>query len=429
MKPPPEPPVSAPTSSAAPWVRRWLHVLIGLCLVQFVLLLALSQLWRRSNSPPSPVRALQTYSSTNREPYFSGHPGPWGELEYARINIEPTEEIAWAEERSFGPTSWFFDGQTRAQVMLLSTNLGLTPNLCAELQEQASWTPEPDGVLVLPSSNLVWTLSADVRARLYSVLARSQRNELQVWPFVYRQGGFDEWFGRSGLSEATIALVKQVVYQRGVALCVADAPALCARIPDPAERHRLIKTLARTSALLMKVRVRPDTDVAALAAYWGQGWHVKEIEPLLASLTRVPASITLDVAHLLPPFARKRLNSFPTPFVPGQRAPDCYWSAWNFFNDPPDDRYYDDAVWRQELQQNCTLVEQPTFGDLVFLTRPDGVPVHCAVFIADDVVFTKNGANRHQPWKLMKMDDMLARYSTDYPLRVAVFRPKATPGR
>jgi hypothetical protein len=187
----------------------------------------------------------------------------------------------------------------------------------------------------------------------------------------------------------------------------------------------LIKTLSRSAALLMKIRIRSESDVAALTAYWGRGWHVKDIEPLLASLTKVPGSISLDIAHLLPPFARQRLNSYPHPQEPGQRVPDCYWSAWNFFRDPPADRYFDEAIWRQELQQNYQLVEAPIFGDLVFLARADGVPIHCAVFIADDVVFTKNGANPRQPWKLMKMEDMLARYPEEPPVRVAVFRPRA----
>jgi hypothetical protein len=148
---------------------------------------------------------------------------------------------------------------------------------------------------------------------------------------------------------------------------------------------------------------------------------VKDIGPLFDSLTKVRNSVTIDVLHLLPPFARKRVNSYPAPLAAGQRPPDCYWSAFNFFNDPPDDRYFDDQVWREELQKEFQFVEQPTFGDLVFLTRPDGVPIHCAVFIADDVVFTKNGANLRQPWKLMKMEDMLARYPEDFPLRVAFF--------
>jgi len=405
---------------------RWFRLLLIVCVGQFLLLLALSQIWRRSNAvPPPPIRQLATYSVTNREPYFAGQPGPWGELEYARINIEPTDEFALAEMKSFTQTRWFFAGQTREQVLMLFHSLGLSAAHQTELREHGLWTEQPEGLLLIPPGNLIMSLPPDLRVRLYAGLARSPQNDLHVSPFVYRQGGFDDWFGNSGLSAPTIALVKQVVYQRGVALCVSDVPEVMARISDADERLRLIKTLARSSALLMKIRIRPDSDAKALTAYWGRGWHAKDIEPLVASLTKVPGSISLDIAHLLPPFARKRLNAYPTPPAAGERFPDCYWSAWNFFHDPPEDRYFDDAIWRQELQQNCTLVEQPAFGDLVFLTRPDGIPIHCAVFIADDVVFTKNGANLRQPWKLMKMEDMLARYPEDVPLRVAVFRPKS----
>jgi len=406
--------------------RRWFFGLLVLCLVQFVLLLTLAGFLRQKDSATTPGRQFKTYSPTNREPYFAGNPGPWGELEYARINIELTDEFALAEEKNFRQTLWFFPSQNQEQVLALCESVGLTTPQRDALRTQANWSVVPDGLLITPPGDLVMELSPEMRARLYAVLAQSRQNDLHAWPFVYRQGGFAEWFTNSSLLPATIALVQKVVYQRGLALCVSDAPELCARISDPAERQRLIKTLSRTSSLLMKIRVRPETDVAALTAYWGRGWHVKDIEPLLASLTKVPGSISLDVAHLLPPFARKRLNSYPTPPAPGQPAPDCYWSAWNFFRDPPDDRYYNDALWRQELQQNCQLVEQPTFGDLVFLTRPDGVPIHCAVFVADDVVFTKNGANLRQPWKLMKMEDLLARYPEDFPLRVAIFRPKSS---
>lgn len=407
---------------------RWLKLLIVVCVIQFGLLIWLARRGASRTAAPAGGPELKAFSLTNAEPYFAGRPGPWGELEYARINIEPTDEFVTAEEQALGVTRWLFEGQTREQVLALARELGLTDAQQTILREQSTWQIAPEGPVVLPAGELIMGLAPEVRARLYAVLARSPQNNLHSWPFAFRPGGFAEWFENSGLAATTLELVKRVAYQRGQALCVSDAPELCLRISDPAERHRLIKALSRSTSLLMKLRVRPDADVPALAAYWGRGWHVKDIEPLLNSLTKVPGGMTLDVAHLLPPFARQRLNCFPTPLLPGQRAPDCYWSAWNFFNDVPDDRYFDDAIWRQELQQNCTLVEQPTFGDLVFLTRPDGVPIHCAVFVADDVVFTKNGANPRQAWKLMKLDDMLARYPEDFPLRVTIFHPKtATP--
>lgn len=397
--------------------------LVGVCAVQFALLIALTW-WswdRKQTWPPRAQRPAAFSSTANREPYFAGKPGPWGEIEYIRVNLEIPEEFVDGEEQGLGATKWFFAGMTREQLLEFFNASPLTEAQRTELREVNRWAQEADGILIQPSSELIFGLAPEARAVIYAQLARSARNDFQASPFVYRTGGFADWFGQSGLSEATIALVQRVVYQRGTALCVSDLPALCARVTDRAERRRLIKTLSRSAALLMKLRVEPGSDTEALTEYWSQGWHVKDIGPLLQSLTRVTNGMTIDVVHLLPPFARRRVNSYPTPLAPGQRPPDCYWTAFNFFNDTPDDRYFDDNLWRQALQQDYQLTEQPTLGDLVFLTRPDGVPIHCAVFIADDVVFTKNGANLRQPWKLMKMEDMLARYPEDYPLRVAFF--------
>lgn len=404
-----------------PW-GRWL---LGFAVAELGLLLALTWLWNDWSSRTQRVARPRPYSTASRDPYFAGHPGPWGELEYVRINIEPPDDFVTADETPETRTCWFFAGHTRAQVEAVFAACALPPPVQAALRDTSQWTEEAGGVQVVPAAEAVLALPPDARAQLYSLLARDQRNDLQALPFVYRQGGLEDWLSRSGLESNTLALVKQLVYPRGSALCFSDLPLLNARIADPAERHHVVKTLSRTSTLLMKLRVRPESDVPALTAYWARGWHVKDVGPLLESLTRVPGSITVDVAHLLPPFARQRINSYPPPLPAGQRAPDCYWTAFNFFNDTPDDRYFDDAIWRRELQERWAQTAQPTYGDLLFLVRPDGVPIHAAVFIADDVFFTKNGANLRQPWKLMKLEDLLARYPTDVPLRVAYFRSVA----
>jgi hypothetical protein len=95
----------------------------------------------------------------------------------------------------------------------------------------------------------------------------------------------------------------------------------------------------------------------------------------------------------------------------------------NFFNDPPDDRYHNDEVWRKELEQDYTPVAEAVFGDLIFFLRTDGTPLHAAVHIADDVVFTKNGGSLTQPWILMKLEDLLAKYPTTAPMRAVIFHP------
>ena len=420
MKSANERPSASFTAPAGNSTRRWLRVFIGICVAQFILFLALSQIWKVHT--PLALRRLPVYSPTNRVPHFVGQPGPWGELEYVRISLEPPDEFVPLDQGEMPPTRWFFADFTPAQLTELFETSDLAPGQRTELLKPVLWHAETNGIVVTPPVNLLRELSPAARSHIYSVLARSPQNDFQCWPFTFRDGGLADWFDHSGLSATTMAALKQMTYPRGPALCFSDLGALFAQVTDPVERQRVVKTLSRHSTVVLKLRIRPDSDPRSLTAYWGRGRRAKDVGPFLESLTHVPGGITVDVAHLLPPFARKRLNSFPDPAASGDSLPDCYWTAFNFFNDPPDNRYYDETVWRQELEKEFTQVTDPKLGDLVFLVRPDGVPLHCAAYVADDVVFTKNGANPRQPWLLMKLADMLARYPEDFPLRVTYFR-------
>ena len=419
---------AAPSGSATVRRLRFLtdwRILATLLVLQFAVIVVLT-FWPNSPSRPLPRAG---YSSRVWEPYFAGHPGPWGELEYVRINIEPPEAFLPSGDYRFEPTRWFFEGLDPGAVKSILDRSDLTPAQRATLVDSTAWLVESNGITLTPGADLILELSASARAGIYRVLARSPRNEFQHWPYSYRGNGFQDWFSQSGLSPATMQLVSRLVYQRGGALCFSDLPELGAKIEAGPERRRLLKALFRKSGLLMKLRVRPDTDTEKLVDYWGSGGRAKDFRPLLESLTHVEGSISIDVAHLLPPFARKRVNTYPAPPAnPNQEGADCYWTAMNFFNDPPDDRYFDETYWNAELEANYAIIEQPGFGDLVFLLLPDGKPIHAAVYIADEVVFTKNGIQLRQPWLLMKMEDMLAAYPEDQQLRVVYFRLKSRSG-
>ena len=126
----------------------------------------------------------------------------------------------------------------------------------------------------------------------------------------------------------------------------------------------------------------------------------------------------IDLAHLLPPFARKRIYTFQRPGKdPAGGQTDCHWTAFNFFNDPPDDRFFDP----EHIQATIASAYEPVtgsewrMGDIVALFDSAGESIHSAVFIADDLVFTKNGAMGDQPWIYMRLGDMLAHYAISYP--------------
>jgi hypothetical protein len=202
------------------------------------------------------------------------------------------------------------------------------------------------------------------------------------------------------------------------------------RLPDEGERVRFVKTLARRNTLLAKVRINEQTDVEKLVAYWGFDGRAKDLRPLIESLRRVPGGATLDVAHLLPPFARRRMYTYPVPTNdPRAGRRDGLWTALNFFNETPDDRFADPQVAINAISANYYPISGGAqLGDLmVLLTRTDQL-IHCATYVADDVVFTKNGPAYLQPWMFQRLGDMVEYHSAFYPpnepLRVRIFRAK-----
>jgi hypothetical protein len=57
-------------------------------------------------------------------------------------------------------------------------------------------------------------------------------------------------------------------------------------------------------------------------------------------------------------------------------------------------------------------------GDLVVFAA-GGEIFHTAVYLADDVVFTKNGPRASRPWMLLPLEAMKAFYPRTRPIRVA----------
>ena len=97
----------------------------------------------------------------------------------------------------------------------------------------------------------------------------------------------------------------------------------------------------------------------------------------------------------------------------------------NFFNATPDNRFSDPKYTVDHLLSHYYKIARPTmYGDLVFLLDKKGNAIHSAVYLADDIVFTKNGNNSAQPWMLMHLKDLLAEYTTDSAPEIVVYRDK-----
>ena len=399
--------------------------LLGLCFVLFLALCA----WlvtKRINREPASGLAGRAKGIFQDAKQARSESKPWGDLEHLKFWIERPDEFIYVDHASNIPASWFFENYTRELLANYLSSTGASKDQLALLLDQTRWESVTNGVIISPSNELILSLDRQARQRIYSVLADSPQNGPQNLAFTFPTNEFKEWFYRSNLSAETLKIVEPLLYHRGATVCFADLAVVLPMIPSNEERKRLVKTLSRQSAVLVKLVVKPDTDIDSMVRYWGREGRAKDIRPLLESLARRPDGATIDLVHLLPPFARLRAYTFPYPSDdPLATRRDCFWTAMNFFNQQPDDRFCDFESIKKVLQTDYYPIQNdPVYGDIIVLINARGTIIHAAVYLADNKVFTKNGGYFLQPWLIMDFDDMLAFYPSDKPLRVAAYRQK-----
>lgn len=357
-----------------------------------------------------------------------GKPGPWGEIQYVRINIEMPDHFVTAHQIVQDETRWFFRGHTEDEVRNLFRHAMLTPLQLRSVLDGARWERPTNAVVVIPSRELVLELSPQSRAYIYSVLSGFPENFTQAFPYSFRGNGLSDWMANSGLSAANEKLVRQLFYRRGSSILFSDLPEVLPQLSSVAERIRLVKTLTRRSTVLMSLHVRPGADVTPLVNYWGKAGRAKDLQPLLQSLAQLPDGGDLDIAHLLPPFARKRLYTYPQPAdTRGSSMPDCHYTSLNFFNDPVSINYGGFDEFRKTVDSDYHRVEgKPSYGDIFLFVRDGKEVLHSAVYVADDTLFTKNGGSPREPWVLMTLEDLKSVYPDEKPVEVVVLRHKGT---
>jgi hypothetical protein len=197
---------------------------------------------------------------------------------------------------------------------------------------------------------------------------------------------------------------------------------------DEREKTRLLKTISRAATLLVKLKIDETSDIDGLVNYWGFGGRAKDVRALLQSMASVPGGAKIDVAHLLPTFARQFIYTYPNPSTANITNHHCHWTSLNFLNQTADERFGDEAYAREAVQANFEPIsDTPRLGDIVFFLDPQGMVVHSAVFVADNIVFTKNGGALNRPWIYMELEDLITCYTKPHePLRTMILRRKNT---
>lgn len=373
--------------------------------------------------------AGQTQSATPAQTWTAA-PGPWGVLRCTRIRLRPPPEVL---ERTPLPDAsrWVFDGLGWPAIDALLREAPLSEAERALLSEprwrEGGVDGTPRGIRV--PAEVRRALSAAARAQLYDLLAAFASNLLHALPFVLPD---DAAIARAGLNPRLRAAMDELTFRRGNRRCLVDADLLPPLAADAAELQRLKRLLFTVPSVKVELDRASLLQRGEVAAYWGRP-QGKSAARMLRLFERAPELPTVDLTHILPPLAQRVLNSY-AGTVDSPLDANCHWLAFNFLEARPDPRFLsgagpdlrrEDEEWHQ-LQERYRRVAPPyTFGDLLGLfAESDGQAelVHLMVYIADDLVMTKNGTGETSPFVLMRLADVDQAYAWSTALALRGFR-------
>jgi hypothetical protein len=372
-------------------------------------------------------RLAETFARDPNDKSRSIHAGPWGELLTHDISIERPAEYLTDEVTSPMPQVWTFNNLKPAAVKTFLVQHGLTDAQATAATVPAACKEVANGTQLTPTAEFLFSLGAADRQKLYPALAGFGINLYLDYPYIFPAETIEAIYTDARLNPDDVALLRKLVYPNGAAQQLADYQFLLNQIPTAERRVALTRSLSRQQAVLARLSVKPDTDIDKIAAYWGNvpNVHFTDVRPLLESLKQLPEGGTISLLYLLPKFARDRLYTFPLPNQPGEPVMDCHWTTFNFSNDTPDNRFNDPKFAVDYIQKNYYQIAAPSlYGDILLLMNEKNEIKHSATYLADDLVYTKNGNNYRQPWMLMRIADLLATYPSTPPMRAVYMRRK-----
>jgi len=352
-------------------------------------------------------------------------PGPWGRIEYQTLYL--SAPLALMDEFPMPDIqpNWCFPGGTADSVRGFLTQAGLDAPTVQRLLGDPNAHRDAEGVFtVYPSVAELEALKPDVRATIYRELAKSPLNSFYYAPVCIPADSFEEWLGTGNFPTDVSDMIRKFVYRDGDAVLFSDFRAVLSHAPSDSEAHRWVRALTRVRCVLAYLKVDGTDDLTALKRYWSTNFHRKDSLPMLEAVADMPGGGKLDLTHLFPPLPRRLVYSYITPDIErtGQ-TPNCHWTSLNFFNYTRQNIFLDLKLASSQVLEDYERVpEANTFGDVLFFVDDQGSAYHSCVFIADNLVYTKNGENVMMPWILTRLEDVKQIYLRKPGAKIVVYR-------
>ena len=346
-------------------------------------------------------------------------PGPWGRVvfDYSMIEMAPAlwqyvQQAPQAMEWKLHVTN---PEAVRQQVLASGFTLEQAQTLMATI------TPIAGGYALHPTDDFILTMDENVRCSWYAVLALETDNPDYDYPLRFRQKTNIGWLEDSDVDSQAIALARQLIFKSNDLQLMADMAVLQRNIVNPDSMRRLACLLSRETTVIAYLLVGPNDNLDQLAEYWGYPDRQDAVRTLLRATQRSGFDRPIPITMLLPRFARDRVHRY-------WRAGDpawahCHFTSLNFFSDNPDegctnDNYATSVI----LRDYVTLTTPPRLGDLILFRRSPDEVIHTCNYIADGIVFTKNGGSLGHPWMLAKLEDIMDFYSYPTPVQISFMR-------
>ncbi len=377
--------------------------------------------------PPTEASEVANADRQNRIRYLNS--GPWGKLRYTYLYLEPPKDMVDALPLPHTKIRWTFRANDAAILPELFDKAGLPPDMKIRLSDSANQSILGDELNLFPSIEDVEAMTPAMREAIYPVLAASSTNQFYTFPILMTTKRTGEWFRTSVLRPELIEKIRSMSYRRGGAMGFSDVSVLMNYASSENEARTIFRSLLRTRTLMVQIELTQDQDIDSLVDYWTSGHPQRrhDIEPIIRSVIATEGIDTLELSHVLPPIPRKLLYTYPgSNYSFNGTLPDCHWTTLNFFHHEPHEFLLDTRFIISTVDEKCVPIEPPyKLGDYLFMLDPQsGALLHSCVYLADDIVFTKNGRNEISPWVVMKLEDVVSLYSQNQSIALKFFRLK-----
>jgi len=358
-----------------------------------------------------------------REPFWKSKPGPWGELEVRTAYLEAPDSLLAVSAKPNSTTRWTFEQMSEGAVRETLVASGLGSELIEKLMSPSRRVANAAAVTLFPSTEELVSLGVEVRSRLYLELAKHPVNEFQRDPVFVVGQDLEDWLATSSLNLEQRDLFRRLVWRRGAAVVFSDISALLSLARNQDEVQAVFRSVTRVRTLIVSLRLPVTVPRREFLEYWSGGRPESLRLPFLSAITSRRAEQSIDISNFLPSLMRQKIYTFPEIELGVKgRFPDCHWTSMNFFAVTPQDFLLDTRLAASYLLEKYEPIDAPyRFGDIMcFMDSGEGL--HTCVYVADDIVFTKNGDSILAPWVFMQVADVDAVYRKSPSTRIQGFR-------